>query len=143
MDEERKEQMEALVQGNEFMTHNHIRLESVEQDRAVVALEIHPESKNPHNMVHGGALYTMADNATGIAVHTDGRAHVTQNGQLHFLANQAEGTVRAIGWVRRRGRYTSLAEVDIVGDNGRLLATGQFSYFCISEPRGGKAPEKA
>ena len=58
------------VQANAFMLHNHIELESVEQDRAVFRLTIRPESKNPYGMVHGGAIYTLADNATGAAAHT-------------------------------------------------------------------------
>ena len=54
---------------NAFMLYNHMELESVQQDRAVFRLEIRPESKNPFGMVHGGALYTLADNAAGVAVH--------------------------------------------------------------------------
>ena len=80
---------------NAFMRYNHMELESVQPDRAVFRLDIRPESRNPFGMVHGGALYTLADNAAGVAVHTDGRAYVTQAGSLHFLRNQSEGTVRA------------------------------------------------
>ena len=61
------------IKTNAFMIHNHIEIESVEPDRAVFRLEIRPESKNPYGMVHGGAIYTLADNATGSAAHTDGR----------------------------------------------------------------------
>jgi len=84
-------------------------------------------------MVHGGALYTLADNAAGIAAHSDGRSYVTQSGSLHFLSNRPHGLIRAEGRVRRRGRSTVLAEVDITAEDGTLLATGQFSYFCVGE----------
>lgn len=116
---------------NAFMHHNHMEPEAVRQDWAVFRLDIRPESRNPFGMVHGGALYTMADNAAGVAVHTDGRAYVTQAGSLHFLRNQPEGTVRAEGRVRHRGRVTCLAEVDITGEDGTLLATGEFTFFCV------------
>lgn len=117
---------------NAFMLYNHMELESVRQDRAVFRLNIRPESKNPFGMVHGGALYTLADNAAGVAVHTDGRAYVTQTSSLHFLRNQAAGTVRAEGRVRHRGKSTCLAEVDITGEDGVLLATGEFTFFCVN-----------
>ena len=52
---------------NAFMQHNYIELESVEPDRAVFRLDIRPESRNPYGLLHGGAIYTMADNATGAA----------------------------------------------------------------------------
>ena len=116
---------------NAFMHHNHMELESVRQDRAVFRLDIRPESMNPFGMVHGGALYTMADNAAGVAVHTDGRFYVTQTSSLHFLRNQGAGTVRAEGRVRHRGKSTCLAEVDITGEDGALLATGEFTFFCV------------
>ena len=116
---------------NAFMLHNYMELESVEPDRAVFALTIRPESCNPYGMVHGGAIYTLADNATGTAAHTDGRYYVTQTSALHFLRNQSEGTVRAIATVRHRGKSTVLTAVDIVGEGGRLLATGEFTFFCV------------
>lgn len=117
---------------NAFMRYNHMEPESIRQDRAIFRLDIRPESKNPFGMVHGGALYTLADNAAGAAAHTDGRAYVTQTSSLHFLRNQAEGTVRAEGRVRHRGRSTCLAEVDITGQDGTLLATGEFTFFCVN-----------
>lgn len=116
---------------NAFMHHNYMELESVRQDRAVFWMDIRPESMNPFGMVHGGALYTMADNAAGVAVHTDGRFYVTQTSSLHFLRNQGAGTVRAEGRVRHRGKSTCLAEVDITGEDGALLATGEFTFFCV------------
>ena len=119
------------VQQNGFMTYNHIEMEHVEPDRAVFRLEIRPESRNVYGMVHGGAIYTLADNATGSAAHTDGRHYVTQNGSLHFLKNQGEGIIRAEARVRHRGRSTVLVDVDVVGTDGLLLASGEFSFFCI------------
>lgn len=118
---------------NGFMHHNHIEMELVERDHAVFRLTIRPESKNPYGMVHGGAIYTLADNATGAAAHSDGRYYVTQTSALHFLRNQATGTVRASAWVRHRGKSTVLTAVDITGEGGRLLATGEFTFFCVDK----------
>ena len=118
---------------NGFMNYNHIEMERVEPDRAVFRLEIRPESKNVYGMVHGGAIYTLADNATGTAAHSDGRYYVTQTSALHFLRNQSRGTVRATAWVRHRGKSTVLTAVDITGEDGRLLATGEFTFFCVDK----------
>lgn len=127
--------LEARAQGalarNAFMRHNYLEMESMEPDRAVFRLDIRPESRNAFGMVHGGALYTLADHAGGAAAYSDGRAYVTQSGSLHFLRNQAEGTLRAEGRVRHRGKSTCLTEVDITGEDGVLLATGEFTFFCV------------
>ena len=133
MTQEEQQLKELRLRENAFTRHNFFELETVEQDRAVYRLDIRPESLNPYGMVHGGALYTMADDAAGSAVHTDGRHYVTQHGDLHFLKNQDSGTIRAEGRVRRRGKATCLAQVDITNEAGELLATGQFSYFCIDQ----------
>ena len=108
-----------------------MELESVGPDRAVYRLEIRRESLNPYGMVHGGALYTLADDAAGAAARGDGRLYVTQYGDLHFLDNRACGTIRAEGRVRHRGRSTVLIGVDITDEEGKLLATGEFSYFHV------------
>lgn len=118
---------------NRFVVHNHIEMVSVEKDRAIFRLEIRPESKNSFGMVHGGAIYAMADNAAGFATHTDGRHHVTQTSALHFLRNQSEGVVQAEAYVRHRGKTTSLVAVDITGENGKLIATGEFTFFCVDK----------
>ena len=103
------------IRKNGFMLHNHIELESVERDRAVFKLDIRPESCNPYGMVH------------------DGRYYVTQTSALHFLRNQSRGTVRATAWVRHRGKSTVLTSVDITGEDGKLLATGEFTFFCVDK----------
>ena len=97
------QQAAELNKKNLFATYNHIEAEFVEPDHAIFKLEIRPESKNPYGIVHGGAIYTMADNATGYAAHTDGRSYVTQGSSMHFLRNQSEGIVRADAKVRHRG----------------------------------------
>ena len=63
-------------------------MESVERDRAVFKLTIRPESKNPYGMIHGGAIYTLADNATGVAACTDGNI---DNKQRTVSATLPEG----------------------------------------------------
>ena len=100
------QQAAELNKKNLFATYNHIEAEFVEPDHAIFKLEIRPESKNPYGIVHGGAIYTMADNATGYAAHTDGRSYVTQGSSMHFLRNQSEGVVRAECGHFRRGRQT-------------------------------------
>ena len=127
------EMMREKEMNNKFVVHNHIQMVSVKKDEAIFSLDIREESKNSFGMVHGGAIYAMADNAAGFVVHTDGRHHVTQTSALHFLRNQSEGTVMATARIRHRGNTTALVAVDITGDNGKLIATGEFTFFCVDK----------
>ena len=119
------------VKKNAFTNYNHIVVESITEDGGVLRLDIRPESKNPHGMVHGGAMYTMADCAAGIVVNTDGRRHVTQGSSMHYLKNRTEGVIRASGRVVHRGKATSLVHVEITDETGALLASGEFTFFCL------------
>ena len=116
---------------NPFVLHNGIEIEDVWPDRAILRFEIRPESLNLHGLVHGGALFTLADNAAGCAASTDGRVYVTHSSDIHFLRTQAAGTVRAEARVRHRGRSTVLVDVNISGEDEKLLATASISFFCV------------
>ena len=116
---------------NPFVQLLGIVIEEVGPDRSRLRLTIRPDSLNPHGLVHGGALFTLADNAAGCAASTDGRAYVTQGGDIHFLRVQSSGAVTAEARVVHRGRSTVLAEVSLTGDDGGLMATASFTYFCV------------
>ena len=75
---ELEQQTRARHNRNTFMVHNFIEMEHVEPDRAVFRLDVRPESLNAYGMVHGGAIYTLADNASGAVAHTDGKTYVTK-----------------------------------------------------------------
>ncbi len=116
---------------NPFVLHNHIEIDFVETDHSLLRFSVRPESLNPHGLVHGGAFFTLADNAAGCAASSDGRAYVTQAADIHFLRTQASGTVRAEARVKHRGRSTVMVEVSITGEEDKLLATACFTYFCV------------
>ena len=130
-DKSLKEQYLEGNRRNPFVLHNGIEIEDVWPDRSVLRFTIRPESLNLHGHVHGGALFTLADNAAGCAASTDGRFYVTQESDIHFLRTQTEGVVRAEARVRHRGRSTVLVDVDITGEEGKLLATACISFFCV------------
>lgn len=129
--------IQARQDANAFAIYNHIELVSIQQDKVCYKLDIRPETKNPHGFVHGGAFCTLADNAAGAAAHTDGRTYVTQANTMYYLANRAEGTVYATGTVLHRGRATCLARADITDGEGKLLCTGEFTFFCLDARKEG------
>lgn len=133
MTEEMRRMAEDRARDNAFMHHTGIEMVDVNTDFARYRLTIRSDLKNPYGLLHGGAIYTLADNATGAAACSDGRYYVTQTSSLHFLRNVAEGTVYAAATVRHRGRTTCLTAVDITTEGGRLLATGEFTFFCVDK----------
>lgn len=130
---ENLEQVEQTLRINPFMQHIHIEQLHAGGDKAGFVLHIFPDSLNPYGVVHGGAIYALADNTAGVAAHSDGRFYVTQNSAMHFLRNQAEGDVTAKAFVRHRGHATCLVRVDVTGEGDKLIATGDFTFFCVDK----------
>lgn len=132
MDEITIEMFKDKERKNLFATYNHIEMVMVEEDHAVFRLNIQPESnETPTVGSMAVPIYARRTTATGFAAHTDGRNYVTQTSALHFLRNQSEGEIQADARVRHRGHSTCLVAVDILGEDEKLLATGEFTFFCV------------
>lgn len=123
----------SLASSIPFLRDNKVTIESVEDERVVLRMEIQPAARNPYGVVQGGVLYTLADYVAGMVSGLDGRAYVTQNGSMNYLKNQAEGYIYASAVVRHRGQRTCVIAIDILGDKGQLLATGEFTFYCVGE----------
>lgn len=135
MDEQQREIEErgrSQCQANGFMQYNHISLTEVRRDYAAVELTVVPESCNPYGMPHGGAYYTMADTAAGTAARTDGRRYVTQNSSMHFISTVTGGHIWAEATVIHRGKTTCVVRADVRNDEGKLLVTSDFTFFCLN-----------
>ncbi len=111
-----KEKSLEVNRHNPFVQLIGVEIAEVGPDRSLLRLELRPEMLNPHGLVHGGALFTLADNAAGCASSTDGRTYVTQGGDINFLHTQASGAVWAEALMKHRGRSTVLVEVTLTGE---------------------------
>lgn len=122
---------------NPFLQINHMELVDAGEDWAQMELKVYEGSLNPLGLVHGGALFTLADSAGGAAAHTDGRDYVTLSSSFTFLHSALPGdTVRAKGTVRRRGQTTCYVNVDVTNQKEELLASGNYTFFHIPEMDG-------
>lgn len=75
-------QMEERYRDDLFPRSLGIRLEEVRAGFARVSMEIKPDMHNFNRVTHGGALFTLADTAFGLASNTRGTAlamHVSIN----------------------------------------------------------------
>lgn len=118
---------------NEFMRYNGIQVTVLSEDYAEVELEIGSHSLNPYGVLHGGAYYTMADCAAGVAARSKGLRYVTLNGGLNYIKSVSSGKIKAIATMLHRGNKTCVVRVEIVDNNKILLSEGIFTMFCIDK----------
>lgn len=125
----------AFVWEESMMFHQHVGIKvlNVADGHAEAIHEITEESRNPFGTVHGGMLGAIADHVTGYAACSTGRLFVTQSSNLQFIANQAEGVIKAYADVIHAGKHTAIVDIKILGEDEKLLLTGTYTMYCVGE----------
>jgi uncharacterized protein (TIGR00369 family) len=85
------------------------------------------ELYNPNNVVHGGAITSLADSAMGFAVFSTlapDETFTTAELHVNFLkaATAESGMLRSIGRVVQRGQQVAVAEADVLDQQNQLIA---------------------
>lgn len=76
--------------------------------------------RNPHGVIHGGAIFTLADQAFAIAANAGGCDRVAVSATIQFIA-PASGNLEAVAtFVGRSGNYWTYRIV--VSEGERLVA---------------------
>jgi uncharacterized protein (TIGR00369 family) len=109
-----------------------IRLESIEPDRARLALPWSEPLATMADVVHGGAIATLADTAAMAAAWASDDVPESLTGAtvsltLDYLA-AARGNLVADAHVLRRGTRLVYVRVDVADGEGTVVAAGQAVY---------------
>ena len=108
-----------------FAVHNGAELLDVSSGRATARLQVSAQHLNAHGMLHGGAIFALADVAFAAASNAHGIPAVAINVSISYLKAAREGVVtadaREISLSPRIGSYT----VDVRNEQGELLAVFQ------------------
>ena len=127
----------AIIQGvnapHQFSYENGIVLTDVGPGYAKGELIIGPDSINPHGMVHGGALATLGDTVGGSYACADGRRCVTAGSSMEFLRPAYGTRITCIATPKKEGHTLSVIQVEMYNDQGKLVATGTFTFFMMEK----------
>jgi acyl-CoA thioesterase len=120
------ERIGTLLRCGPFAKGMDIRLVSSGEGRAVLEMEITEPLTNNKGTCHGGALFTLADTAFGVAAHYGGPV-VTVGSDLQFIRPGRPGDiVRASALQISRTRRTGLFQVSISEKAAGVIAAGLF-----------------
>ena len=105
---------------------------------ARVAMQFKPEMQNIFGMLHGGAVFSMLDEAFQLACNAHGEVAVAQQVSTYFLAAAKPGAfLIAEAKEVNATRKTALYEVRVFErEGGRVLATAQ----AMAYRKGGSLP---
>ena len=115
-----------------FNSHNGITVTAAGDGKAQGVLEVSPSSMNPHGMVHGGCLYTLADTVAGSAVAAScGGPCVTVSGTLEFLRPATGAAIHCEASAKKLGSTICTMQVELTNQNHKVVATGTFIFMLI------------
>jgi len=100
---------------------------------------VRPQLMNPHGTLHGGVMYSLADQSMGAAVYTKleaGESCATIEIKMVYIAAVREGTLDCETRVINKGRRVAVLESEVRnGDTLVAKALGTFAIFPIPTQR--------
>lgn len=116
-----------------FVQYLGVELDSMQEGRAALHIDVQPHHRNSGGIVHGGVLSALVDTVAGAAAFSalpKGQRVVTTDLHVTCLRNVREGRIDAIAEVVHMGSRFATAKVEIrAGD--ALLATGSVSFMVV------------
>jgi uncharacterized protein (TIGR00369 family) len=110
-----------------------IRLESAQDDRAVLVMPFRPELATMGDVVHGGAIASLADTAAMAAAWADDEVPESLAGStvsitVDYVAPARASDLTAEARVVRRGRRLSFIDIDVRDAGDTVVAKALATY---------------
>jgi acyl-CoA thioesterase len=106
-------------------------LEAPRQGIARVWLEVSDHLRNPHGVLHGGVMFSMADTGMGAALYTllgPGESCVTIEIKMNYLLPVTSGRLDCVSRVLNKNGAMGVIESEVrLGDALAATALGTFS----------------
>jgi 2-hydroxymuconate-semialdehyde hydrolase len=129
-----------------------MRFTAVADGSATFEMPASGDHYNPNNVVHGGAITSLADSAMGFAVFSTcaaGETFTTAELHVNFLKplTVESGMLRSIGRVVHRGQQVVVADADVFDQRDQLVARASSTNFILqrrppAQPQAVMPPEE-
>lgn len=110
---------------DKFAQHVGIELLEFNSGTAKVMMEVKPCHINGVGLVHGGALFTLADFAGAVAANSREVAAVAINSSISYFKGVKAGTLYAEAAEISNGRKIAVYSVKVTNEEGKLIAVFQ------------------
>jgi len=122
-----------LLRNDRFANHNNIRLISFGNGEAVAELTVSEMHLNGVDIIHGGALFTLADFAFAAASNSHGRIAVASNASINFFKGVSSGKLTAKAKELNSGKTLSTYTVEIADEKNSIIAFFSGTAFLKGE----------
>ena len=109
-------------------------IETMRDGHVVVTTKVVESSLNYYGNAHGGYLFTLCDQISGLVVISQGVDGVTLQSSINYLKAGRLGDVLTIhGECVHSGRTTRVVAVDITNQEGTNVCKATFTMFVTGE----------
>ncbi|MCU9533684.1 PaaI family thioesterase [Streptococcus sp. CSL10205-OR2] len=114
----------------ELRIFENYHMETVEEGHVVMTTKVTPSSLNYYGNTHGGYLFALSDQVSGLVVRTTGFESVTLQSNINYLkAGHLDETLTIEGQIVHNGRTTKVIDVLIRNNKEEILTKSSFTMF--------------
>ncbi len=136
MDERLKEALRRAAEKEPYSKRLGLRLLDLDTGYAIVEMDYKtPDINNIYGRAHGGAIFSLIDEAFQFAGQTYGSVAVALSVTVNYVASPQPGsTLRAEARAVSLTKQTGTFEIRVTEDTGRLIAVCQALGFRTEKP---------
>lgn len=133
-----KEELAAIFARSPFMRHMNLEILDMSHDDAKlsVRMPIRPEYERGavgSGQFHGGAIAALIDVVGDFALGiTVGGGVPTMNLRIDYLRPGTGAYLDGVAVVRRTGRTSAVVDIEVLSEDGKLVALGRGTYVPIT-----------
>ncbi|MBP1736497.1 MAG: hypothetical protein H6Q60_378 [Oscillospiraceae bacterium] len=115
----------------QFSAYSGITVTRLDERYAEGVLDVTDKNLNPHGIVHGGCLCTLADTVAGMAVVTCGYKCVTMDSTMSFLRPATSSRIFCVSRAKKVGKTVCVFEAELSDPEGKLIACGTYTFYVL------------
>lgn len=128
-----------FFKNDRFAKHSGIELMEVAKGRAKAKMVVTDSHLNGVNLVHGGAIFTLADLAFAAASNSHGTVAVAINASIWFVKAAREGTLFAEAREVSRNPKLATYSIEVTDEAGEIIAVFEGMVYRKKDPIGAPA----
>ena len=129
--------IDEFFKNDRFAAHSGIELLEVRDGYAKARMPIENHHLNGVNVVHGGAIFTLADLAFAAASNSHGTVAVAINASIWYVKAALEGTLYAEAQEVSLNPKLATYSINVTNEEGDLFATFEGMVYRKKQPIAG------
>lgn len=115
-----------------------IQFEEITPERVVATMPVDWRTQQPHGILHGGASVALAETVASVGAHMnagEGRTAVGMEINANHIRPKRTGTVRATATPIHIGKTTTVWDIRVTDEDGKLVCVSRCTLAFIDIPR--------